>query len=242
MNSHKYTVEHLLEYDTKYTFMRIHQTLLDGRKQVPFVYVANGLSRGTKSAIDIAKEKNFEICINAGLFNPKFNTYEPEGVIIENSKVVQNRAAKFYPDSKPLTIDLNGLLGYVEPDIDANDLVSNGIVSAVCGFMPIIIDHKPISKSKWTKVPHYAGFHQRQIIGQFENGDYAIITAEGRGYADSTGWTISQAQDICIKHGLKFAYNLDGGTSTETVVGGKLLNSAYQRHELRFAPTFIVFN
>ncbi len=243
MSESDYIVEYLFDEkaNTRYIFLKIPQTKSDGTKQIPRVYASDGVNRGTKTAQEIASENGFKICINAGLFNPTINTYEPEGMIIENRVVLQNKPAVFYPDSKPLTIDSDGKLGYVDPSYDANELVSDGICCAVCGFMPIVINHEAVSSDKWTKVPHYTSKHQRQIIGQFENGDYAIITGEGRGYADSDGWTIKEVQNICIKHELKFAYNLDGGTSTETVVDGKLLNSLYQRHELRRAPTFIVF-
>lgn len=207
---------------------------------IPRVYAPNGASRGTCAAVDMAK--GTALFINAGLFNPKLHAYEPEGIIIENGIVIQNSQAVFYPDSMPLTIDRDGKLWYAEADADAYDLVANGIVSAVCGFMPIVVDGVAVCRCKWTKVPHYDHPHQRQIIGQFANGDYAVITCEGRGYADSAGWTIADAQRICIKHGLDFAYNLDGGTSTETVVNGELLTSVYARAADRFASTFIVFN
>ena len=140
----------------------------------------------------------------------------------------------------PLVIKEKGELLYASAGVDAYGLVKQGAVSAVCGFMPIIIDGEAIPQEKWTNVPHYDKPHQRQIIGQ-SGDEYIVITCEGRGYADSDGWTIEDAQRVCIKEGLTFAYNLDGGTSTETVVNGIQLNSVYERAEGRFASTFIVF-
>lgn len=223
-----------LSAKTKYWFIHIPNGFM------PSVLAPNGVRKGDKPAVDVAGD--FPLCINAGLFNPHPYTYEPEGILIANGKVIQNRPAVFYHDSMPLTIDKGGKLWYAEADADAYDLVSKGIVSAVCGFMPIVIDGKSVPHNRWTKVPHYQQPHQRQIIGQFENGDYGILTCEGRGYADSVGWTIEQAQKVCLIHGFQFAYNLDGGTSTETIVDGKLLTSVYERAADRFAPTFIVFD
>ena len=108
--------------------------------------------------------------------------------------------------------------------------------------MPIIIDYDIVPSSEWNNVAHYVDNAQRQIIGQFNNGDYAILTTEGRGFANSDGWTVSEAQDICVKHGLKFAYLLDGGGSTETVVGSKHINSIYEGTSGRKVPSFIIFN
>ena len=219
------------ETKTKYKFIKFSQEI------TPFVYAPNGTDKGTGYAVDL--EQPF--CINAGLFNPREGQYEPEGIIIQNGVVLQNKSAVFYPDSMPLTIDKNGKLWYADANADAYELVTQGCVSAVCGFMPIIIDGESVPEEKWTRVPHYNIPCQRQIIGQFENGDYAVITCEGRGYDDSIGWTIHDAQRICLKYGLWFAYNLDGGTSTETVFEGKQINSRYERPAGRFVSTFIVF-
>ena len=206
----------------------------------PRVIAPNGCSRGTRKAVEVASEGGYRIIVNAGLFNPYPHTYEPEGIIIEDGRVVQNRPASFYPDSMPLTIDREGMLWYAPADADAYELAEQGVVSAGCGFMPIVIDGEAVPREKWTRVPHYDTPHMRQIIGQYGNGDYAFISCEGRGYADSPGWTIADAQRVCLSHGLKFAYNLDGGTSTETVVDGVQITSTYERAADRFAPTFVV--
>jgi hypothetical protein len=127
-------------------------------------------------------------------------------------------------------------------DADANTLVQNGAVSVICGFMAIIKDYEAVPQSEWNNISHYTQNAQRQIIGQFGNGDYAIVTCEGRNYQHSDGWTIAEAQTVCLKLGLKFAYNLDGGGSTETMIGFKHFNTIYESTTGRKVPTFIVFN
>ena len=226
-----------LNTSTKYYIVKISKT--DG--YTPKVYSPTGANKGAYTSLEVAKQTNSLICINAGLFNPKKGTYEPEGIIIENGNVIQNTQAVFYPDSMPLTINVDGDLWYAKNTIDADALIKEGISSAVCGFMPIIIDYNEVPEEQWTKVHHYTNPHQRQIIGQLGNGDYMIITCEGRGYADSVGWTIHDAQRICKMYNLKFAYNLDGGTSTELVVNGIQINSCYERDVERFSSTFIIF-
>lgn len=223
-------------FETTYYSFRISK-----ERYHPFVSAPFGAKRGEKPLTDIAKNDGYLLAINAGLFNPLPHTHEPEGIIIQNGEVVQNSRAVFYPDSMPLTIDSNGRLWYADCKADANELVKAGIIHAVCGFMPIVIDGVAVPREKWTCVPHYDLPHLRQIIGQYANGDYAVITCEGRGYAKSTGWTIEDAQRVCMVHGLWFAYNLDGGTSTETVCMGKQVTETHARAADRFAPTFIVF-
>jgi exopolysaccharide biosynthesis protein len=53
---------------------------------------------------------------------------------------------------------------------------------------------------------------------------------------------MADAQRICKELGVKFAYNLDGGGSTQTVYGKKIVNSIYEGTTGRKRGTFIVFN
>jgi hypothetical protein len=223
-----------------YTVIRIYKQKLDGSYQYPFVYAPNGAGSGDKSTYDMTVEAGWLLAINSGIFNT--STKKPDGIVIQNGTVVQNASSATNSQCKPLTIDSNGDLSYAAYDVDAAELVAAGIVSAVCGFMPIVVDYAAVDSSEWNSVSHYTQNAQRQIIGQWGNGDYAIITCEGRGYHNSDGWTIAEAQAVCIRHGLKFAYNLDGGGSTETMLGHKPVNTIYENATGRVVPTFIVFS
>jgi exopolysaccharide biosynthesis protein len=226
--------------NANYTIIRIYKNKIDGTKQYPFVYAPNGVNSGTMTTYDLANAENWLFAINAGVFDT--SNCKPDGIVIQNGAVVQNSPTSTHSKCQPLTIDANGNLGYTEYNANANDLVSNGIISAVTGFIPIIVDYNEVPTEQWNSVSHYTENAQRQIIGQFGNGDYAIITCEGRNFDNSDGWTIAEAQTICKKHGLKFAYNLDGGGSTETMLGKKYINTIYEGTTGRKVPTFIVFN
>lgn len=223
-----------------YTIIRVYRDRLDGKKQYPFVYAPNGAGAGTKTTYDLSTSEGWYLAINSGIFNT--TTKQPDGIVIQNGVVLKNTPASTHPQSKPLTIDRNGNLGYAAYDADATELAASGIVSAVCGFMPIVIDYEAVPDIEWNSVSHYTENAQRQIVGQWGCGDYAIITCEGRGAHNSDGWTMKEAQQICLKHGLKFAYNLDGGGSTETMLGLKHVNTIYEGTTGRVVPTFIVFN
>lgn len=222
-----------------YTVVRIFKKRIDGTFQYPFVYAPNGPGAGDKSTLDIVAEDGWLAAINGGLFDYD-KTKKPDGILIQDGIVIQNTPASIekHIGAKPLTIDAAGDLGYAEADVDAYELVANGIVSAVCGFLPIIVNYEPTVAETANSEVHA----QRQIIGQWGNGDYAIVTCEGRGYHNSDGWTLPEAQTICKKIGLKFAYNLDGGGSTETMLGLKNINTIYEGTTGRKVPTFIVFN
>ncbi len=226
--------------NANYTIIRIYKNKIDGTQQYPFVYAPNGADSGKKTTYDLSHAEGWLLAINAGVFN--MSNCTPYGILIEGGNVLPCSAKGEHSGCKHLTIDTNGNLGYAESNADAQTLKANGIVSAVTGFMPIIVNYQKVPSSEWNSVSHYTDNAQRQIIGQFGNGDYAIITCEGRGFDNSDGWTIEEAQNICQKHGLKFAYNLDGGGSTETMVGLKHINTIYENTTGRVVPTFIVFN
>ena len=226
--------------NANYTIIRVYKAKLDETKQYPFVYAPNGANACQKSTYEISKEDGWLLAINGGIFNT--STHKADGQLVENGVIYQDTSSATYSQCRPLVIDENGDMSEVAYNADIASLVANGAVSVICGFMAIIKDWDKVPQNEWNNVSHYAQNAQRQIIGQFGNGDYAIITCEGRDAHNSDGWTIAEAQDICVKHGLKFAYNLDGGGSTETMLGLKHFNNIYEGETGRKVPTFIVFN
>jgi exopolysaccharide biosynthesis protein len=226
-----------------YTVIRVYKNKLDGTKQYPFAVVpdVNEIKYSTLDFMEkFADDNGYLLAINSGLGSPA--THQIDGIVVQNGVVVYNTPAVYHAGSMPLTIDVNGDLSYASSNVDANELVANGVVSALCGFCPIIVDYNTVNPPTVSNVTHFTQNAQRQIIGQFGNGDYAIVTCEGRDFDNSDGWTIAEAQTICKKLGLKFAYNLDGGGSTQTVIGKKQLNTIYENEKGRKLPSFIVFN
>lgn len=224
----------------QYYFIRINKTKYDGESQYPFVISPNGIGPATQSTLDYAHIHNYPIVINGGVFDmsKESMTLKPRGMLIVDSTILNNTP---YITWQPLLIDQNGDLSAVASDTDASEL--SGIVSAVCGFGPLVENYKGKTIDDYAHPGGWAENAQRMIIGQFGNGDYAIIASEGRGFDNSLlGWSIGDAVDFCVSINLKFAYNLDGGGSTELVVGKKQLNTIYEGITGRIVPTFIVFN
>jgi len=215
-----------------YYLTRINQTKIDGTKQYPFVRFPT--TGETYTPQTLRQVEGWDLIINGGWYMLQ----------IENSQVIRC-SHDTRPEQMALTINQNGELGYLaswEND-DGKNLVNSGIVSAMSNFFPIVVDYEafdyPVSEDMQTDAWRYA---QRQIIGQYGNGDYAIITSEGRGYNNSKGLTIDRCIDICKGLGLKFAYNGDGGGSTQTMIGKKRLNNIYEGTDGRLVHGFLVFN
>lgn len=229
---------------TNYYLVRIPQTRPNGQKQYPYVLCPVGTSSATQSALDVADSGEYYAVMNAGVFNTSTNAID--GITIEDSTVILNTPTAVHPTNpqgaRPLTIDSDGELSYAEYNSDADDLVADGVVSCISGFMPIVVDG--VAKTDWINLWSTWATQdaQRQVIGQYANGDYAVVTCEGRDFDDSTGMTVLQVADLCISLGIEFAYMLDGGGSTETVIGGEQLNVIYEGSTGRKVPSFIVFN
>ena len=235
------TVDYYWDKDTstRYSIVRIYKHRVDGGVQIPLLDCIAPQGNPQYSAKELAIAKGCHFVMNCAIFN--INSHgEPEGVLIVNRQIINNAPTARHGDVYILTIDANGDLGAAAPNTDANALIQNGIVSACCGFSPLVVDYleTPHPESYVKDGNHYNASQMRQVIGQCENGDYAVITCEGRGNENSVGWTVPETAQICIKHGLKFAYDCDGGRSTQTIIGKKQINKDYGRK----VGTYIYFN
>lgn len=229
---------------TYYYVIRIPQTRSDGSKQYPFVFAPNGSAGGTMSTLTMMQTYGFYMGVNAGVFDlSETQTKKPYGILVQNGVSIQCLNNSWFDKTCfTLTIDGNGELGYkgtVESGVTAQEVINDGAVSAVSGFIPLVANGVAITASDYLERTDLA---QRQILGQFSNGDYCVITAEGRNYDSSPGFTALQIQQVCVSEGLDFAFMLDGGGSVETVIGDTQLNKIYDGTYGRIVPTYIVFN
>ena len=218
---------------TNYAVFRINKKRIDGTLQYPF---ARYVSTRTTAKL-LAENEGWLFVVNGGIGT---------GLIIENSVVIDDTESSAHPGTLPLSINSSGDLGYLEADTTGKGAtyVSQGIVSALCGFYPIIDNYNEFNYP--TDIPGTDSqdwqYAQRQIIGQFGNGDYMFLVSEGRSFDNSVGLTMADAQRVCKKLGVKFAYNLDGGGSTQTVIGDRNVNLIYEGTSGRTRGTFFVFN
>lgn len=237
-----------------YTVLNVPMINNKGEKQYPFVIWPNYPNGGTQSTLQMNLSKKYIVAVNGGRYSEPYGagitvTGIPKGTVIQNSVVLQQGASGNYNPTLDavLTIDNNGELGYADPLDSASELVNNGVVSAVTGFVPILSGYENIEDvvgdtPTWISYINRVDDSQHQVIGQYDNGDYAIITTEGRTYQGGGWFTVKQTQTLCKELGLRDAFMLDGGGSTETVVGQRQLNPFYDNAYGRINPTFIVFN
>lgn len=230
------TVQYLYDdaSETAYYLTRVFKKKIDGTYQYPFI--RNLGVDGRLSMYDLAVAEGWLICVNVA--NGSGAAY-----IVENGILVETRETA--PVSPVMAIDSNGDLSFIEAEDITLNAVPSGMVSIAGGWWPIIEDYEPVTEydENYTAEPDFANQHaQRQIFGQFGNGDYAIITSEGRDYDGSVGFTFDDARRVCVKHHIKNAMMLDGGGSTQTVIGKKNLNIVYENATGRPIRVALVFN
>lgn len=237
-----------------YTTLFVPQTDNNGNKQYPFFIWPNYPNNGIESTLEMNRRLHFIVAINGMGVLPPYGgdttvTGAPYGVMIQNGVVLKEPGNDYitYPNNAIFTIDANGVLGYKPVSVTPQQLLNLGIVSAG-NCLPLIYNYKNIEEYDdveylWDYINNVqVQDAQRQLFCQYENGDYLIITTEGRGNRGDGYFTLKQAQRLCREYGVKSAFSIDGGGSAQTVVGDKQLNNIYERQYGRCLPTYIVFN
>lgn len=243
----------------------------------PYVFMPTGTTSAEESdfmnvagMMNVYGEQNRFVCaINAGIFYASdegrwygFNHKEADGPVICNGVVLRSPESVDHTECTLLVVDADGAIGYAPFDTDVDALAAGTatwfdihgepvtgrpIVSAVTGFVPIVINGKNVYSSKdknlhgyMNYVGHYTRSATRQVLGVKEDGTILLFT-------DEDGWTLLEAAKVAINQGCVFAYNLDGGKSAQTVLGHETENG-YETEIVvgkglaaRTVPTFIVF-
>ena len=234
-----------------YVFARIPRVTNDGVEVRPKISLtsADGSIDGTKtSALTFAKNHNPIFTMNAGLFNT--STLHPvgqtiiDGVSFVNTPMVDDMGSPISDhECYPLCIDAFGNLSapYTR-SVDTADMIADGVVYAVTGWGKVVDNFKPCSDTVDNEIVH-AETYIRQVIGQFQNGDYFVCTVDkSRGAVENeAGMTYADLAHLLVNKGVKFAYSLDGGGSAETVIGVRQLNPIYEGAAGRAVPTVITF-
>ncbi|WP_057787775.1 phosphodiester glycosidase family protein [Weissella minor] len=166
-----------------------------------------------------AKRHNLELVINASRFN--VNAGQMWGTHMHDGKVIAH--SKWDASSSYLTIGNDGKTLGSKPN--ATVFQNGQYQEVITGFFPLIQNGKPVPKPKNMKVA--SDHHPRQIIYQLDDGTLGILSVSGR-FDGNKGLNYrGMVHELSkIKH-VRFAYNLDGGGSTSTVVNGQMINPSF---------------
>ena len=190
-----------------------------------------------ESILTVSERENAIIAMNAGGFwDPDWNSNGalPHGTVISNGKVVS--------DFKDANMG-GGFIGFTNEDkfilgnMSKEEAISMGYRDAI-EFGPYLIVN---GKRSFIKGNGGWGIAPRTAIGQRKDGIVLFLVINGR-LATSIGADMSDLCDIMENYGAYNAANLDGGSSSELVINGKIINTPVAGGEngLRNMSTFWV--
>jgi len=167
---------------------------------------------------------------------PEPGIRKPQGVQIVNGKIVQDISTTAYI----LGIKSNNELVAYQPGTKAKSILKDGAVNALTAFGPLIENNQPVAESILKIRGNYSVKHPRQVIAQLDNLDILFLSCGGRGF-DGEGMTAEDLIRILQGLKVKFAYMLDGGGSTSTVVKGELITKKIDKNGTveRLRPNFL---
>ena len=130
--------------------------------------------------------------------------------------------------------DDNSLTSF-PPNVTAAEIRNQGYNNTVSGFGPIISDGKIIVKDG-DYSPNTIVSHPRQVIAQLPNKDLIFFSCDGRENNTHTmiekGMTLQEVAETLLDHyDIEFAYNMDGGGSTASVVRSHKLNKSMDENK-----------
>ena len=240
--------------DTSYYIARIPKYAVNGMRITPKVRLtsADGQVGSSESdymsTLEYAKTKGSIFAINAGLFKIS-GDYSPigrtivDGVAITDEDAGETVTGVSEHEVYPLCIDASGNLSTpYDRDVPCATMIASGVRQACTGWGTVVMNYEETDSTVFDEQKH-TGDYIRQGIGQYQNGDYFVLTTDGlkTGIENEIGLTYEEVANICIAKGVKFFYSLDGGGSTETVIGDRQINLIYENTEGRAVPTVIEF-
>lgn len=190
-----------------------------------------------ESILTISEREKAIIAINAGgFFDPDWNSNGaiPHGVVISNGKIL----------SAYKNVNMGGgFIGFTNENklvlgkISKEEAISIGYRDAI-QFGPYLIVN---GKRSTIKGNGGYGIAPRTAIGQRKDGIVLFLVINGR-IPSSIGADMDDLCDIMENYGAYNAANLDGGSSSELVINGRIINTPVAGGDkgLRDMPTFWV--
>ena len=214
-----------------------HVTLIPHQdKDGEIIKLKRGISQDTaESARTYSNNKNLTFVANASVFNT--TTKEMLGIQIQDGEIINSTIHK---TNYTLGIKDDGTLVSYPSNVTAQNIVNDGVKLALTAFFPIIENGVKVSEEIYNSIPNTLEKNPRQVIAQKDNKDILFITVEGRN-GQSVGMDYEDLFRICIELGVSFAYSLDGGGSTQSVLRGRLLNNVIDENgtKERDVPDFL---
>lgn len=183
---------------------------------------------------DMVKDMGAVAGINAGGFydhSGKGNGAFPDGLTIKNNELIHNNVGDRAVNI--VGFDNHGTL--VIGNMNTQELKERNIRDAVTFEPNLILDGQPLIQGDGGY-----GAAPRTGIGQKADGTVIIVVIDGRQPTWSFGASMGDLMNIFIKYDAVNAANLDGGSSSEMIYNGKIVNKLWNIFGERYIPTAFV--
>lgn len=196
-------------------------------KQYIVGQVGSSITPSAETVLDFYKKNdNIEVAFNSATFSVNEDTYYLPGAkyVIQNGVSLSGTLAT---RAQLICIYNDGTLGTVHAEnMTAQQLINNGVKYCCTAFFTLlengVVSDEVNNTDDWWGKPY-----QRQVIGQDADKNIYVLTTNGKNiYPSQLSYGITGTQCIEIMQSLNctYAYMLDGGGSTCTVVDGVVLN------------------
>lgn len=207
--------------------------LIEDPKRIKLA-VTNELGVTGERLSDMVKEVGAIAGINAGgFYDPggKGNGAFPDGLTMTGGKIVHNNVGDAAVNIVGFNADGKLVLG----QMNARQLLEETMQEAVTFEPYLLVDGKPMIQGDggW-------GIAPRTGIGQKADGTVIFVVIDGRQPTWSIGATLRDLMNLFIDYGAVNAANLDGGSSSELVYDGKVMNKLWNIFGERYIPTAFV--
>ena len=242
-NSSNYNLINIIDTDDLFEVKKIYRKHFRGYIAIlnnpgnVHLEVSKDIGKSGELITSLYKRSKASVIINGGgFYDPEFesNGAFPHGVVIVNHSVVSN-----YSD---LVVD-GGFIGFNDDNklilkkTDCNEATK--IYRDALEFGPFLIvdgvSSKVIGNGGY-------GYAPRTAIGQTRDGKVIFLVIDGR-MPSSVGASMKDMIDLFLEYDVVNAANLDGGSSSELLVNGKIINKVVGGGStgLRKMPSFWVY-
>lgn len=209
------------------------------------IKIKNGFSKDKfgsefETIMDFKKRhENASLIINATPWD--VNSGVVKGRVIADGVALQTEPIAW--GNETLGLLANGELKTYTNSVHIADVLAEGVTDGWAGFFSLIVDHQKVDYLKAEATyPNMNAINSHQVIAQMDNLDLKIFTFGGN-TKNRKGFTLDDCYRVLSTYDPKFAYNLDGGGSTSTILNGVYtsdLKDDFGR-SVRKVPSFIYF-
>lgn len=179
---------------------------------------SSNIDNGGQTMLDISKENEAIVAINASGFSRDNRKLIPTATVIQDGKVKSVGKKNTHG---------GGLIGFTKNHVlmlttdSAQEAIRNGMWDGIT-FGPFLIVN---GKKSEIKGNGGLGVANRTAIAQRKDGIVLLLVIDGRGADGSNGITINDMVPLLERYGAYNAANLDGGGSSTLVINNELINN-----------------